>query len=133
MSDFRTPNTADLSLFEEQKKIILDECKTKNWDQYGADPITEKTMEKIDYFISFLPAKDPPYIPYLFPLSYDGGVQLEWYSPGNFLEYTIFPNGKVKCFTFNDDTHKNSTTNYDVWNDELIKDVLIKNLIDFYR
>lgn len=36
MSDFRTPNTADLSLFEEQKKIILDECKTKNWDQYGA-------------------------------------------------------------------------------------------------
>jgi len=54
---------------------IMNDCSKKDWDSYGANPVTQKTYEMICKVIDAMPANLPR--PEIVPDS-DGEYQLEW-------------------------------------------------------
>ena len=72
------------------------ECSEKNWDSYGAEPVTNASLEQADLLLNWLKhigAQDPRPVP-----TVDGGVQLEWHTGGLDVELEINPDGKTCQF-----------------------------------
>lgn len=75
---------------------IKKECGEKNWDSYGAYPVTQASLEKADLMLEWVKvigAKEPRPVP-----TGEGGIQLEWHTGGLLVELEIAPDGQACDF-----------------------------------
>ncbi len=85
-SDWRPLTSA---LIEE----VAAECRSSNWDGYGAQPIREAAKEQAQRFVDLLPARFRGPDPVADP---DGNIALSWdFGPGRVLTIDIGADGKL--------------------------------------
>lgn len=85
-SDWRPLTSA---LIEE----VAAECRSSNWDGYGAQPIREAAKEQAQRFVDLLPARFRGPDPVADP---DGNMALSWdFGPGRVLTIDIGDDGKL--------------------------------------
>lgn len=74
-------------------RAVAEECRTPNWDGYGAAPISAQTVRQASLFLGSLPLGTPPPSVGVEP---DGHLTLEWYrSPHRTLSVSINPDGDL--------------------------------------
>jgi hypothetical protein len=79
-------------MFEELLQIFK-ECRERNWDGYGAQPVSDETYHLASKFLRALPPGTPA--PSL-GAEPDGHITLEWYrSPRQTLSVSISPDGEL--------------------------------------
>ncbi len=73
--------------------MVARECRTSNWDGYGAEAIQEETYRQAYRFLEALPLGIPaPTV----GAEADGHLTLEWYkNPERVLSVSISPNGMI--------------------------------------
>lgn len=77
----------------EELFVVARECRTPNWDGYGAEAIEEETCRQAYRFLEALPLGIPaPTV----GAEADGHLTLEWYkTPERVLSVSISPNGMI--------------------------------------
>ncbi len=72
---------------------VAEECRTPNWDGYGAASVSEETFRQAYRFLEALPLGTPPPSVGAEP---DGHLTLEWYrSPRRTLSVSVSPEGDL--------------------------------------
>lgn len=77
----------------EELRMTYEECRTENWDGYGAKPVSEETYLLAEQVIKTLPlgTKNPS-----IGAEPDGQLTLEWYqSPRRVLSLSVSPDGTL--------------------------------------
>lgn len=71
----------------------FDDCRTPNWDGYGADPVLDETYRWAYRFLEALPlGTRPPSV----GVEPDGHLTFEWYrTPSRVLSVSISPDGMI--------------------------------------
>lgn len=84
----------------ERRALLLDglrsiqsECSSDNWDGYGAEAVSKKSLARAELLLASLPLSTPAPDPGAEP---DGGLSLEWYArPGRYISLSIGPSSQV--------------------------------------
>ena len=71
----------------------------QNWDTYGSPPIQRPALDAARRLLHIGEAEGLPE-PDIVPIS-GGGVQLEWYTPTQGLEFVIHANGEIEYVLVN--------------------------------
>ncbi len=73
----------------------FEECREPNWDNYGAEPVRERTYRLARRFLTALPLGTP--VPSV-GAEPDGHITLEWYrSPQRTLSASVSADGDLHC------------------------------------
>jgi hypothetical protein len=77
----------------EELCAVTEECRTRNWDGYGADPVLDDAYQLAYRFLEALPPGTPAPSVGAEP---DGHLTLEWYrSPHHTLSVSVSPEGDL--------------------------------------
>lgn len=92
MSEYSTPKTVDPTIHAFLDTLQeWDELKYPNWNNYGAQPLSEKALT-IAHIIADAMEKGGVFVA---PLA-SGGIQIEWENKdGDYFEIEVYPDGYI--------------------------------------